>query len=340
MSNHPVSGFHERGCRIRSAIISQQRSPLVRIGVAVLMIMCIAAMVLTANFPRASAASSWPPRTWSAAAHKAVISVLAPKSLSGLTLRRGVFVSPYEAHCQSVSANYTLGGQTLAIVELPPNCGNLGAVQTVGTVRVGSHLARILSCNPAASPGCRPVPSQLVWSSGHIEIDITWTGGLESRAIGLARSMAVVPRSRLSYLEALDESVVAAKNFYCPEFSSCPFAVASTTDGHGHDLIAVDLLHQGGTACSYPGIVYFFEGTSLKASTLSLAPRAGVWPGSRPLWADGTAKFAVRYQVTPSSNAICALWGSSGTDTYVYRWNGTRFVVASGALPRPPKVLT
>ncbi len=152
----------------------------------------------------------------------------------------------------------------------------------------------ILSCNPAASPGCHPVPSQLVWTSGHIEIDITWTGGLESRAIGLARSMALVPRSRLSYLEALDESAVAAKNFYCLEFSSCPLAVAATTDGHGHDLIAVDLLHQGGMACSYPGIVYFFEGTSLKASTLSFAPRgtrsrttgrlsvSGGLPGDRP----------------------------------------------------------
>jgi len=304
------------------------------------MIMCIAAIVLTGPIPRASAGTSWPPRTWSAAARKAVIPVLAPKALSGLTLRGAVFVSPYRAHCQSLSANYELGGESLDIVELPPNCGNLGAVQTVGTVRVGSHLAHILSCNPAASPGCHPVPSQLVWTAGHIEIDITWTGGLESRAIGLARSMVLVPRSRLSYLEALDESVVAATNFYCPEFSSCPFAVAATTDGHGHDLIAVDLLHQGGTACSYPGIVYFFEGTSLKASTLTLAPRAGVWPGSRPMWAVGIAKFAVRYQVTPSANAICALWGSSGTDTYVYRWNGTRFVVASGSLPAPPKVLT
>ena len=181
MSNHPVSGFRERGCRIRNAMLSRRRSPLVRIGAAVLL-MCIAAIVLTSPSPRASAAASWPPRTWSAAAREAVIPILAPKSLSGLALRGGVFVSPYEAHCQSVSANYAMGGQSLDIVELPPNCGNLGAVQTVGTVRVGSHLARILSCNPAASPGCHPVPSQLVWTSGHVEIDITWTGGLESRA--------------------------------------------------------------------------------------------------------------------------------------------------------------
>jgi hypothetical protein len=80
----------------------------------------------------------------------------------------------------------------------------------------------------------------------------------------------------------------------------------------------VYLVHHDGTARSHPGVVHFVVGTSLTATTLTIASRVGVWLGPPPKRADGTAKSAVRYQLTASADAMCARWGGPGTDTDVW----------------------
>jgi hypothetical protein len=293
-----------------------------------------AALVVLAS--SASAVVSWPPHAWSVAASKVTIPVLAPKTLYGLELH-GAILTEAGSQCQGVTAFYRHGTATLDISEQTA-CGNIGAVGTIGYVKIGTHRAELYGCDPQFSSKCNPkLALGLMWTVGTVGIDVEWRGMTRAQAIGLARSMAVVPRSSLSY----DEAVIAQKNLDCIGLvGGCSFAVATTSDGHGHALYAIDLRWQAGDACGAWGIVYFFENRTLLTTTQRLAPRAGVWGGSGPVKTVASGRFAVRYPVAPSANVPCSLYGSAGTDTYVYRWNGKTFVRASGTLPKLPKVLT
>lgn len=142
-----------------------------------------------------------------------------------------------------------------------------------------------------------------------------------------------------------DEAEVAGIFKDCKAFdpSGCPFTVASTSDGSGQRLYAVDLERYAGDSCAN-GVTYFFHGRMLLTNTALVSPRAGValpgTAGGKPvLAADGTKHFMVRFEVNPSKLALCAAYGSAGSDAYVYGFNGSEMVVLSGKAPRPPHVL-
>jgi len=306
----------------------------------------VAALSLAAALvPLASSASarvSWPPRAWSIAASKVTIAVVAPKTLYGLELH-GAIQTVNDASCSSVSAYYVRGKDSLNILEMQPVCSNIGIHLTIGSVQVGAHRATLIGCNPQFSPKCNPtIALGLIWNFGtrHGQTQVLWDGITRAQGIGLARSMAVVPRSRLSYYEAVDATVVTSKNPNCAYFTNCPSAIVATSDGHGHALIGIDSGPFGFDSCGQPGTVYLFKDTTLITSTLRLAPRAGVWPGPTPIRVVHTGEFAIKYPVAPSKAAPCSEYDGPASDTYVYRWNGKTFVVASGKLPKPPKVLT
>ncbi|MGI9004894.1 MAG: hypothetical protein ACR2FU_01600 [Streptosporangiaceae bacterium] len=137
-----------------------------------------------------------------------------------------------------------------------------------------------------------------------------------------------------------DEGVVAARYHHCASLHlsprHCPFKVATTADGHGGTLIAVDLTQQTMDDCDR-GRDFFFTGETLRASTRALQPHS--LGGVESLRAHGTAAIAVSYGVNRSASTSCAQSGNAGTDTYVYGWNGKHMVRKSGTPPRKPKVI-
>jgi hypothetical protein len=136
-----------------------------------------------------------------------------------------------------------------------------------------------------------------------------------------------------------DEAVVAARFHHCASFSAahkCPFASAVTTNGSGGHLIAINLRWFTMDACDR-GVVYFFDGTKLLVSTRKLRPFS--IGGVDKVRAAGAATFAVVYFVNRSASTSCAQSGNGGTDTYKYRWNGTRMFKLSGRPPHLPKVI-
>jgi hypothetical protein len=139
---------------------------------------------------------------------------------------------------------------------------------------------------------------------------------------------------------AHDKSVVAARYHNCAALhlspQHCPFKVATTSNGHGGSLIAIDLTQQTGDDCDR-GRVFFFSKETFLTSTRALQPESR--GGVEGLHAHGTAQIAVVYGVSSSASVSCAEGGNAGTDTYVYAWNGHHMVKKSGTPPKLPKVI-
>ncbi len=137
-----------------------------------------------------------------------------------------------------------------------------------------------------------------------------------------------------------DKAIVAAKYHHCSALHlrprHCPFKVATTSNGHGGSLIAIDLTQQTGDDC-FRGRAFFFSKETFLTSTKGLKPNSV--GGVEGLHADGTAQIAIVYGVSKSANTSCAENGNAGTDTYVYAWNGRHMVKKSGAPPKLPKVI-
>ncbi|HXP18165.1 MAG TPA: hypothetical protein VN840_00840 [Streptosporangiaceae bacterium] len=160
-------------------------------------------------------------------------------------------------------------------------------------------------------------------------------------AVAIGRHTHATPGSVSSISADIrhDEAYVARKNGHCAAFSAahkCPFAAASTSNGKGGHLIAINLRQFTGDDCDR-GVVYLFNGTKFLVTTRKLRPFS--IGGVKAVRAAGTAEFAVVYWVSRSKNTSCAENGNAGTDTYKYRWNGTRMAWASGKPPRLPKVI-
>jgi hypothetical protein len=158
----------------------------------------------------------------------------------------------------------------------------------------------------------------------------------------MRRSAGRGPKRRTADAQAEiahDKAVVAGKYHHCSSFLAsrrCPFKVATTANGHGGTLIAIDITQQTMDDCDR-GRVFFFNGETLLVSTRGLAPHSvGGVEGVR---AHGAKEFAVIYGVNRSQNTSCAQSGNAGTDTYVYGWNGTHMIKKSGTPPNPPKVI-
>lgn len=158
-----------------------------------------------------------------------------------------------------------------------------------------------------------------------------------------AQAASASPGAALRTLKAEiahDKAVVASRYHRCSALHlsppHCPFKVATTSNGSGGSLIAIDLTQQTGDDC-YRGRVFFFTKETFLTSTKNLKPDSV--GGVKGVRADGTAKFAVVYWVSASANTSCAQNGNAGTDTYVYGWNGHRMFKESGSRPKLPKVI-
>ena len=135
-----------------------------------------------------------------------------------------------------------------------------------------------------------------------------------------------------------DEATVSAIYRSCAAFSpdGCPLSAVRTPDGSGRRLYVILLRAETGDEC-YRGIAYFFEGEHLLGNTSQLPPKSiGGVIGVR---AAGPARFAVTYAVSAAKNTDCADNGDAGRDTYIYRWSGSRLIVAFGTPPVLPKVI-
>lgn len=139
---------------------------------------------------------------------------------------------------------------------------------------------------------------------------------------------------------AHDKAFIAARYHNCAALhlspQHCPFKVATTSNGHGGSLIAIDLTQQTGDDC-YRGRAFFFSKETFLANTKALQPRSV--GGVEGLHAHGTAQIAIVYGVSASASTSCAENGNAGTDTYVYAWNGHHMIKKSGTPPKLPKVI-
>jgi hypothetical protein len=155
-----------------------------------------------------------------------------------------------------------------------------------------------------------------------------------------ASSEASSSSSSESAVVVHDEAAISASHDDCKAFvptGRCSFGVVvRTPNGSGGSLYAFRLTAVTGDDCDR-GLVYFFDGERLLASTSDLAPHSNA--GVVRLRADGPRRFAVGFAVSPSNSTSCAHNGSAGTATYVYGWNGSRVSVVSGSLPSRPKVI-
>ena len=119
-----------------------------------------------------------------------------------------------------------------------------------------------------------------------------------------------------------------------PATQGCPFAVAQTPDGQGGVLYAIALRATAGDSCA-GSIVYFFDGEALITDTTRLPP--GGMPAEAQLSSPNPGQFSVAWRVNPSANVPCVQFGTSGTDTYVYAWDGSSVILAAGGPPHPPE---
>jgi len=163
--------------------------------------------------------------------------------------------------------------------------------------------------------------------------------GLVLAGCGFAQA-ASTQASTLKAQIAHDKAFVAARYHHCKSLHlsppHCPFKIATTSNGHGGSLIAIDLTQQTGDDCNR-GRVFFFNKEHFLASTRKLRPHS--LGGVVGLHAKGAKKFTVIYAVSKTANTSCAEAGNAGTDSYVYAYNGHQMFKKSGTPPKLPKVI-
>jgi hypothetical protein len=289
-----------------------------------------------------------PPQiVWRETAKLAMMPIFEPTSVFGLTPTTPyVDVTPLttDPRCQFLFSTYAHGSHRLSLSEQINyrECSNLGDVEVIRHVRVGSAVASIYACGGCA----HAVPIEMTWLARGTYMDLNWTLMTLNHVIDIARGMKLVhrpatisPKAASGADQTADASYVLAHNTYCPGYPSCSLVFQQTTNGQAPPIIAVDLVDQVGTACENFGVTYFFDGTTYLASTSTLQPKAGVWSGSRPVWVAGQGEFGVNYPVSSSSDAPCSDNQNLGVDTFIYKWNGVGMVVAYGQKPKAPAVL-
>lgn len=159
---------------------------------------------------------------------------------------------------------------------------------------------------------------------------------LTSQCSGTACPVITPPPS--THVIAHDEAIINRMRSYCEAFEpaskGCPFAVTSTPDGTGGRIYAIAMLATAGDSCA-GSIVYFFDGERLITDTTTLPP--STTPPMARLSSPSSGRISVVWRVNPAVNAPCYQFGSAGTDTYLYGWNGTTMTLLSGSPPQPPK---
>ena len=150
---------------------------------------------------------------------------------------------------------------------------------------------------------------------------------------------------------AHDEAVVAALaadcKYFMPPGQGCKrlFDAVQTADGEGGTLSAIELNQTAGDGYGR-GAVYFFRGEQLLPRTAKLPPQSAAsngvsldWVAPDGLALRGPGEFAVSFVVSSGPNLCTACVGNDGTDTYVFRWDGSAMVFLSGTPPPPPAVI-
>lgn len=102
----------------------------------------------------------------------------------------------------------------------------------------------------------------------------------------------------------------------------------------GVDVYVILLRQKTGNDC-FRAIASFFTGERLLGITSQLAPRSD--DGVVGVRSAGPGRVSVDYAVSWSKNAVCAVNGGAGVDTYVYGWRNERLFFISGAAPQRPK---
>jgi hypothetical protein len=144
-----------------------------------------------------------------------------------------------------------------------------------------------------------------------------------------------------------DEAALSALYDGCA--GTCAYETASTPDGAGGSLYAIEVEQQFGDGYGR-GAVFFFHGETLLPGTGSLEPGTSVekgqgldWvldPGAGPgISVPSSGHFTVTFVVSSAPNLCNACDGNDGTTTFTYGWNGTDMVVDAGTPPTPPAVI-
>jgi hypothetical protein len=191
-------------------------------------------------------------------------------------------------------------------------------------------LAGCGSTQPASSPAKKPTSPDT-------------TAPAASTPTAAARPYDQPPAVAL----AADESALSTLYEGCA--GTCAYETASTPDGAGGILYAIEVEQQYGDGYGR-GAVFFFHGETLLPGTGALAPGTSVekgegldWvldPGAGPgISVPSSGHFAVTFVVSSAPNLCNACDGNDGTTTYTYGWNGTALVVDSGTAPTPPAVV-
>jgi hypothetical protein len=144
-----------------------------------------------------------------------------------------------------------------------------------------------------------------------------------------------------------DEATLSALYNGCA--GTCAYETASTPDGAGGTLYAIEVEQQFADGYGR-GAVFFFHGETVLPGTGALEPGTSVenaqgldWvldPGAGPgISVPSSGHFAVTFVVSSAANMCNACDGNDGTTTFTYGWNGTAMVVDSGTPPTPPAVV-
>jgi hypothetical protein len=203
-----------------------------------------------------------------------------------------------------------------------------------------AHVLIFVSWSNGAHTQYNAYEEDPYWGGAHYTTNIPypfWPGYNQSYQPMRYKDLAQAPAPNSSVI-AHDEAIVNQMHSSCTAFEptgkGCPFLVATTADGHGGLVYAITLLADAGDSCA-GSIVYFFDGERLITDTTTLPPHTD--PGADAVTSPQVGQFKVVWRVNPSVDAGCDQYGTAGSDTYLYGWNGTTMSLLSGTPPQPPQ---
>ena len=212
---------------------------------------------------------------------------------------------------------------------------------------VSSQLPKGASSHAPRSrtvPATQPTPSTTAPTTTST-LPSTTTTTIPARPTNTAQDAA---EDEFYVAGALDDCVAFTVDHKCPQSL---FQLAETSDGSRGNLYAVTAIQTTGDSCQRES-VWFFDGTKpitlaadlppMDLLTNSHAPAGHFFLVVGKVRAVGAGELAVPFAVSTATmpeGVSCASVGNAGTDTYVYRWDGTTLAYVSGEPPASPRFL-